>query len=99
MGEEADALDDQSDGGAGEWCDEQDRLAYHSNIDKMKARYRDNKRSQVGTTIRCTACNKRILKSNYQTQFCSNKGKGNCKDKYWNCAIPKRLTRSQIINR
>lgn len=72
---------------------------YQQNINAKKQRYSDNKLSEVGTTIRCANCGKRILKKHYQTQFCSNKGPGNCKDKYWNCATPERLSRAQFINR
>ena len=79
MGEEADYLESQSD---------------YDGLTKKEARYYDNKRSEVGTTIRCANCGKRILKKSYQTQFCSNKGRGNCKDTYWNNVSDKRRDRS-----
>lgn len=68
---------------------------YYDKIYKMQARYDDNKRSATGTTIRCAYCGSRILKNNYQTQFCSNKGKGNHKDLYWNNVNDKRRFRAQ----
>jgi hypothetical protein len=50
----------------------------------MSVRYAENKGSRIDTTIECACCKRRIIKANYQSQFCSNKGKGNCKDQYWN---------------
>ena len=61
----------------------------------MQARYKDNASSQILTTIRCATCGKRIIKTNYQTQFCCNKGSGNCKDRYWNNVSHKRRLRAQ----
>ncbi len=34
--------------------------------------------------IRCKNCGKEIVKKSYQHKFCSNKGRGNCKDKFHN---------------
>lgn len=94
---ESEALQDQYDGEAmaaddeREWREEK----YENKISAMRDRYRDNARSAVGTTIRCACCGRRILKKNYQTQFCSNKGRGNCKDTYWNNTNDKRRARAQ----
>ena len=41
------------------------------------------KEARVGSTIMCPACNKPFTKRSYQHCFCSNKGRGNCKDRYW----------------
>ena len=38
----------------------------------------------VGNSIRCPGCGKLFKKKSYQQKFCSNKGIGNCKDRYWN---------------
>ena len=84
---------------ADEDCRELDQDHYYQEIENKKARYADNKSSQVGTTIRCANCSNRIVKKSYQTQFCSNKGRNNCKDSYWNCSTNKRLYRSQTTNR
>lgn len=70
---------------------------YDKRVNEMIDRYADNKRSSVGTTIRCACCGKRILKSNYQTQFCRNKGSSNCKDAYWNNVSDKRRFRTQMF--
>lgn len=51
----------------------------------MQERYVANKSARVNTSIGCAGCGKRMLKSSYQTRFCSNSGVGNCKDTYWNC--------------
>ena len=96
---EAAYLESQSDGGAEDDMRELDEQAYYKGVDNMQARYRDNKRSEVGTTIRCAGCKKRILKKSYQTQFCSNKGPNNCKDNYWNNTSDKRRYRAQYFAR
>lgn len=84
---------------ADEWEREQRQDKYYDNVNKMLSRYQDNKTSQVGTTIRCACCNRRILKKSYQTQFCSNKGRGNCKDTYWNNVSDKRRERAWEISK
>lgn len=95
---ESEALQDWHAGDeADDWCREQDEQDYLDHVEGMKARYRDNKRSEVGATIRCACCKKRIVKKSYQTQFCSNKGKGNCKDAYWNNTSDKRRFRAQCF--
>lgn len=94
MGDEADYLESQSDGGASDYMREIEREEYFSAASIRRGRYEDNKRSDVGTTIRCAGCGKRIVKSSYQTQFCSNKGRGNCKDAYWNKASETRRKRA-----
>ena len=98
MGEEADYLESQSDGGAADDMRERDQQAYYDGLTKKEARYCDNKRSEVGATIRCASCGKRILKKSYQTQFCSNKGRGNCKDTYWNNVSGKRREMAYIYS-
>ena len=47
-------------------------------------RYQNNKQAKVGEIIECALCAKRIFKKSYQTQFCCNRGNGNCKDRFWN---------------
>ena len=87
-------LDFCSDDGAEDYLREKGEERYYASVDGMRSRYQDNKASQIGTTIRCACCNKRILKKSYQTQFCSNKGVSNCKDTYWNNVSDKRRERS-----
>lgn len=93
MGDMADYLEEQSDGGATEFLAELKRQGDENEARRLLSRHTDNKRSQVGTTIRCAFCGKRIIKKSYQTQFCSNKGKSNCKDLYWNTVKPERMNR------
>lgn len=94
MGTEADYLESQSDEGAADHLREIEQERYYKSLNNMERRYYDNKRSEVGTTIRCACCGRRLLKKSYQTQFCSNKGKSNCKDKYWNNVSDERRERS-----
>jgi len=67
-----------------DWERERRAQEWDDRLNRTQARYDDNHRSAVGTTIRCAYCGRRLLKKSYQTQFCSNSGQGNCKDTYWN---------------
>ena len=60
----------------------------------METRYKSNKEAKVGTLIECAFCGKEIKKKSYQSQFCSNKGSGNCKDRFWNRMDRGRLERA-----
>lgn len=60
---------------------------------KMLQQYNDNKSTKTGEMIKCACCGKKIKKKSYQTQFCRNKGRGNCKDKYWNTVSCERRER------
>jgi hypothetical protein len=99
MNEESEVLQDEGDilQAEDDFREYQQEL-YFKRVTKMRDRYKDNATSQIGTTIRCACCGKRILKSNYQTQFCRNKGSGNCKDQYWNNVSETRRRRAQAIN-
>ena len=84
MGDEAEALSEQ-------YVDEEVyRDLQEIERERMHRRYNDNAQSPRGCTIRCACCGRRIKKANYQTQFCSNRGRGNCKDIFWNTVNPKR---------
>ena len=98
MGDESQALQDIHIGFQAEddYSDHQQEQ-YFKRLIEMEIRYNDNANSSLGTTIRCACCGKRILKRNYQTQFCTNKGAGNCKDEYWNNVSEKRRKRAQSI--
>lgn len=102
MGDESEALQDWEDGyQAEEQYEEEQREIrqekYFKKLSDMKGRYEDNKKSAIGTTIRCAGCGRQIVKRSYQTQFCSNKGFGNCKDKYWNNVPEERRDRACFI--
>jgi len=88
MGDEADHLNDI--GAFGEY----DQQIYYAELNEMQKRYADNKRAEVGTIIRCACCATKFIKKTKQSQFCSNKGKGNCKDTYWNNIDDSRRERS-----
>lgn len=49
-----------------------------------KERYTLNKNASVGDEVTCPSCKTNFLKRSYQQAFCSNKGKNNCKDNFWN---------------
>jgi len=70
-------------------------VEYDTKVNKMKRRYAVNKAAAMGSSIKCAGCAKSIVKVNYQTQFCRNKGQGNCKDKYWNNTSDARRLRAQ----
>jgi len=53
------------------------------------AEYAIAKGAAVGTRVVCAACSTPFLKRSYQQAFCSNKGRGNCKDTYWNLVKPR----------
>lgn len=53
-------------------------------VQKLKNKHDIASKANVGTEICCSACKTKFVKTSYQKVFCSNKGKGNCKDKYWN---------------
>jgi hypothetical protein len=50
----------------------------------MRSLYDKAKAAPVGSRVVCPACGKRHSKTSYQKVFCRNKGRGNCKDRYWN---------------
>lgn len=91
---EGEYLDSQSDCGASEYMREHEQEQYCKSLDAMQRRYNDNKRAAVCTIIQCACCARKIIKKSYQTQFCSNKGKGNCKDTYHNNVNDTRRERS-----
>ena len=55
----------------------------------METFYEYNKGVPVGRKIFCPCCSEIFTKRSYQHSFCSNKGKGNCKDRYWNTLNPR----------
>lgn len=74
-----------------EWAGE----LYRNVVNAAAYRHGINKKAKVGVTIHCAWCGTPIKKKSYQTQFCSNKGKGNCKDKFWNNIDPSRGERKR----
>lgn len=107
-------LDDMSEGeyisfygeGAGgdaeEYLAEQDRIEREKKNDeriaRMKRLYEAAKATKVGIIVCCPTCSKMFTKKSYQQAFCSNKGKGNCKDVYWNSVDEDRRLRATIFS-
>lgn len=63
----------------------------------MKNRYNLAKATKVGQTFKCPKCNCLTTKTTHQKTFCSNgktKGKGNCKDGFWNLVDPNKRCRN-----
>ena len=87
MGDEADALNDIYDDGMDEEPWDEDRLAEEASEtrDEMKRLYVRASEARHGSQILCPGCGKRITKRSYQHKFCRSTGRGNCKDRYWNC--------------
>lgn len=63
----------------------------------LKVGYETAKRARVGLIVRCPSCGHSFQKVSYQQAFCSNKGRGNCKDVYWNRANTARRERAMIF--
>ena len=91
-GTEAEALSDWIEGAIEEENEEEryERLRYENQAHRLKRRgsptkkYTSAKKAPVGSVVRCPVCGRSFKKKSYQQAFCSNKGRGNCKDKYWN---------------
>jgi len=80
--------------------DENDEYIVHPIWESQaKARYENNKKINIGDNINCASCNKSVKKKSYQSQFCSNKGRSNCKDYFWNRIDRKRFERALDINK
>lgn len=77
MGDESDALNDWAD-----YSDE-DLLFKPSQRHQMTEAYNKNIVAKNGEKVTCPGCLTCFIKTNKKV-FCSNKGKGNCKDAYWN---------------
>jgi hypothetical protein len=60
----------------------------------MTDRYRMAKGAKVGETVICPTCEKQFIKRSYQQAFCCNRGRGNCKDRYWNVTEDERRERT-----
>ena len=61
--------------------------------------YTANKGAVVGSTIPCPTCGKQFKKLAYRHAFCRNRGRANCKDRFWNSSSLKRRTRAMALSR
>ena len=66
-------------------------------LQRMKRLYEAAKATKVGIIVCCPTCSKMFKKKSYQQAFCSNKGKQNCKDVYWNSVDEDRRLRASIF--
>ncbi len=75
------------------------RLVTSKPYNRMEALelYEKAKAAKVGESVCCAACKKSFTKKSYQQAFCSNKGKNNCKDIFWNRAKPERTERAKAF--
>lgn len=74
------------------------RKGSDSIITKMIQLYDLAQAARIHATIQCPCCKKMHTKTTYHKVFCSNdktKGRGNCKDYYWNTVNPARAARQQ----
>ncbi len=89
---EAEALAEMTDGLYRHQSQSQEDLEIKVLV--MTSRYEVAKNANVGQKIPCGCCGKQFVKKSYQQAFCRNKGKGNCKDKYWNTTNDARRERA-----
>jgi len=75
------------------------QLRWAEQRERMRAAYDVARAAKRGSKIECPVCGKSLVKRSYQQVFCSNKGRGNCKDRYWNCVDENRSFRAQLFNK
>lgn len=92
-GTEAEALSDWLEGA------EEDKVDLSERRDQMAAAYQAARQTKTGSRIECPACQRELIKRSYQHVFCRSKGKGNCKDFFWNQLDDTRLARAKMFNR
>jgi hypothetical protein len=111
MGEEADALNDMMEDGldddeleGSDFFGMPPRPSFKSisrqaanviSAERRLALYNTAKAAKTGTQCVCPSCQKQFTKKSYQQAFCSNKGRNNCKDVFWNRASPELSERAQ----
>ncbi len=96
-GTEAEALSDWLEVAVEDDEDREVRLA--DERDRMRAAYQAARQAKVGSMIECPTCRREVRKRSYQQVFCSNKGRANCKDRYWNTVDDVRTARAREFDR
>lgn len=66
------------------------RSKVFNDAETMRALKRSNEHALLKSIIQCPACNTELEKTRYNTNFCSNKGHGNCKDAFYQTTNPNR---------
>jgi hypothetical protein len=74
-------------------------LDLDTNIDCMEKAYKRAKAAKVGALVSCPVCGTSFRKKSYQQAFCRNKGRGNCKDRFWNLTDEERRDRALTFRR
>lgn len=92
MGEMAEHLDDSYD--FSHEMREMDRRRFDDERIAMTRRFHENARAEVGATIECASCGRKVVKRSHQQKFCPSKVQGKrktypCKDRYWNIVNPR----------
>lgn len=65
------------------------------NPEQLKEKQQSNRAAKVGMDIICACgCGNRFKKRSYQHVFYRNKGRSNCKDRFYNKIVPERLERT-----
>ena len=56
------------------------------------------KKAMAGALVNCPVCGHRFRKLRAAHVFCRHKGKGNCKDRFWNTVNNERRERAILMN-
>jgi hypothetical protein len=69
-------------------------LERQDDMNAMSDRFEANGRAEVGATIECACCGRKVVKRSYQQKFCPPTQKGKkksyrCKDRYNNIVNPR----------
>lgn len=65
-------------------------------VDDLRDLYSRAKGAPVGSVIACPVCSKEVHKVTKGQVFCSCRGPGNCKDRYWNLTNEGRQERGRL---
>lgn len=80
-------------------AEEEERERKAREIAKLRSLnlYEVAKATKTGNECKCPGCGNTFKKKSYQQAFCSNKGRNNCKDRYWNRASDERSMRAMAF--
>lgn len=70
-----------------------------SERDALLERWGRVKRAMAGTVVHCPVCSRSFRKLRASHVFCRHKGRGNCKDRFWNTVNDERRERAIIMGR
>ena len=65
----------------------------------MRLLYQRAKIAPVGAVVACPVCAKDVHKVHKGQAFCSRRGRGNCKDRFWNTVNDERRERAILMNK